>query len=55
MHFGVGLEAGAEGGQIGESQLLGDGQHLRLVALDFVETDLVNLVGCQIGGGGAAD
>ena len=55
MELGIGLEAGAEGCQIGKPELLGDGQHLRLVALHLVETELVNLVGCQIGGGGAAD
>ena len=55
MQFGIGLEAGAEGLQILKAQLPGDGQHLGFVALDLVESDLVNPVWCQIGGSGAAD
>ena len=41
--------------QIGEAELLRDGQHFGFVFLDFVEADLVNLRGGQVGRGGAAD
>ena len=55
MQLGIGLEAGAEAGQVRKAELLRDGQHLGLVALHLVEADLVNLVGGQVGGGGAAN
>ena len=41
--------------QILEAELLRDGQHLGFVLLHFVEADLVNLVGGEVGRGGALD
>ena len=55
MLVGIGLEAGAEAGQILEAKLLGDGQHFSLVLAHFIETDLVNLRSGQVRGGGALD
>jgi hypothetical protein len=54
LELGIGLEAGAEAGQILKAEFLRDDEHLRFVTLHFVQADLVNL-GCgQVGGGGAA-
>ena len=55
MQLGIGLEAGAEARQILKAELLRDGEHLGFVALHFVQADLVNLRGGQVGGGGAAN
>ncbi len=55
MELGVGLERCIEGHLIGEAQLVHDGQHLSLVAGDFVEADLVDLRGGFIQRGGLAD
>ena len=38
-----------------EAEFLRDGEHLGFVLLHFVEADLVNLVRCEVGCGGALD
>ena len=54
MQLGIGLQSRAKALQIREAQLLRNGQHLGLVLLHLVESDLVNLVGGQIGSSRAA-
>ena len=55
MIFGVGDKAGAEGLEVLKAELPRDGQHLGFILLHFVNPDLVNLVGGEAGGGGAAE
>ncbi len=55
MLLGVGLERGGEGLEVGEAELMDDGEELGLVALDLVEADLVDLGGGLVGGGALAD
>ena len=46
-----GLWGWRQAGRILEAELLSDDEHLVFVALYFVEADLVDLVGGEIGGG----
>jgi hypothetical protein len=55
VQLGIGLQAFAEALQILEAELLRDGQHLGFVFLHFVQSDLVNLLGGQVGGRGLLD
>src|SRR5437660_12719659 len=55
MQLWIGLQAGAKRLQIRETQLLRNGQFFCLVALDLVETDLVNLVRSEFRGRAAPD
>ncbi len=55
MSLGLVFEVAWKSLEILEAELLRDGEHLGFVFLHFVEADLVNLVGGEIGGGGAAN
>ena len=55
MEFGIGLQTCVEALEIGEAKLVGDRQHLAFVLFHFIETDLVDLVGGEIGRRCAAD
>src|SRR5258708_24975815 len=51
---GIGFQGVAEGGDIVESQLAGDDEHLALNAVDLTQADRVNLFGSQGTDGRAA-
>ncbi len=55
MKFGIRLETGLEALQVGKAELLGDDQHLRLIALDLVQADLMDHVWLQVRRGFPAD
>ena len=42
--FGIGFERSAERGKVREALFLGDGSHFSFDAVDFAETELVDLV-----------
>ena len=45
MEFGIGVDGGAEGGDIRVAELLCDDEHVGFVRGDLVFADLVNLRG----------
>ena len=53
--FGIGFERGAERGEVREAFLLGNGSHLRVNAVDFAETKLVDLVRRHVRRGAGVD
>ena len=53
--LGVVLDGVAEGGEVFVAGLVGDVGHLGGDALDLVEADLMDLRGCEVGGGLVAD
>ena len=55
MQLGIGRDRSAQRGEVLESELLRDDQHLGLVALHFVEPQLMDGCGRQVRGGALAD
>ncbi len=55
MEFGIGVDGGAECGDVGVAKLFRDHEHVSFVAGDFVFADFVDLRGSEVGGGALLD